>query len=148
MDRNRAEAFAAEMRRKINEKRFVADEIDTILADEVVMYTPRFWRPITNRLWMRAILEMVPQAVENFTYQRHWIDGSEVFMEFTGNVGKLGLQGLDIFTLNSEGKVTELTVMIRPPNALAALGEVEDRMLVEMTGVASQDEFAVEKSSS
>lgn len=115
------------------------------MADDVTLHTPRFWRPITDRNWMIGILTMVPQAIENFTYHRHWIDGDDVIMEFKGNIGSLSLQGIDIFTLDEAGKIKELTVMVRPPNALAALGEVEDRMLKEMFGVATQAEFKAKK---
>ena len=142
MDRSVGENFAQAMRAKMEKKEYLdLSSFDSIMADEVVLYTPRFWKPITDRNWMIGILHMIPQAIEGFTYKRHWVDGTEVFMEFVGNVGKYTLQGLDIFTLNEEGKIKELTVMVRPPNALAALGEVEDKMLHQLFGVSSQAEF-------
>ncbi|WOE75492.1 hypothetical protein [Alterisphingorhabdus coralli] len=142
MDHAIGENFAASMRSKIESKAFLdPGSFQDMLADEVKLFTPRFWSPITDRNWMIGILCMVPQAIENFTYERHWVAGSEVFMEFTGNVGKYSLQGLDIFTIEDDGKIKELTVMVRPPNALEALGAVEDKMLKELFGVATQAEF-------
>lgn len=147
VERRTVEEFVDFFRKHIERGDFTdASHLSERMADEVTLHTPRFWRPITDRNWMIGILTMVPQAIENFTYHRHWIDGADAIMEFKGNIGKLSLQGIDIFTLDEDGKIKELTVLVRPPNALAALGEMEDRMLKEMFGVATQDEFKAKKS--
>ena len=142
MDRKIAQDFADFLQAYIEKGDFSNPAIlSEHIAETVVLYTPRFWRPITDRNWMIGILTMVPQAIENFTYHRRWIDGDEVIMEFSGNVVKLALQGIDIITLDDAGKIKELTVFVRPPNSLAALGEIEDRMLKEMFNVGTQDEY-------
>lgn len=142
-DRELMEKLAAHLREEVkNPDQLNPAGISEWVAESPVLYTPRFWKPITDRNWMIGILTMVPRAIEGFTYFRHWIDGNELIMEFKGNVGQYGLQGIDIFSLNDEGKIQELTVFVRPPNSLAALGEVEDRMLKEMFGVATQKEFS------
>jgi hypothetical protein len=145
-DRAIAEEFVAELKRHIETGTYKDPAaFDHRVAEEVVLHTPRFWRPITDRNWMLGILSMVPQAIEGFTYHRHWIDGHDVIMEFAGDVGGLRLQGIDIFTLDPNGKITELTVLVRPPNALAGLGEREDAMLKKLFGVATQAEFTSRK---
>ena len=147
LDRAKAEAFIDLIKTSVADPQSMdMDKIADMVADDPILYTPRFWRPITDKNWMTGILAMIPRAVENFTYFRHWIDGNDVIMEFKGNVGKFTLQGIDIFTLTDEGKIKELTVFVRPPNALAALGEVEDKMLLEMMGAATQDDFAAKSS--
>ena len=51
-------------------------------------------------------------------------------LEFIGRVGGLELQGIDLITLNDEGRLQALDVLIRPANAIAALQErVGPRML-------------------
>lgn len=141
-DQSVAEAFAQRLRRFIDEKAYLNPAaFSDMVADEVVLHTPRFWRPVTDRNWMIGILSMVPQAIEGFAYHRQWIEGNEVVMEFDGKVGDKKLHGIDIFTLNERGQIASLTVFIRPPNGLEALAEREDAMLQQMFGVAKQDEF-------
>ena len=104
------------------------------LAEEVTMHTPRFFKPITNRTHMKAALGAFVSLVEGLTYadQRHWVSGNDVVFEFRGKVGKIEMHGIDIFTLNEAGKITELSVMIRPESALQAIGETEDKMVMQM----------------
>ncbi len=141
-DRDIAEAFANRLREFIDQRTYLdPTAFDSMVADEVVLHTPRFWRPVTDRNWMIGILSMVPQAIEGFAYHRQWIDGNEVVMEFDGKVGDKNLHGIDIFSLNERGQIASLTVFIRPPNGLEALAEREDAMLKQMFGVARQDDF-------
>ena len=143
VERAVAEEFVSYIRAYVEARDFSdPSALAARLAENVTLHTPRFWRPITDRNWLIGILNMVPQAIDGFTYHRSWIDGSEAIMEFKGEVNGLGLQGIDIFTLNDEGKVESLTVFVRPPNALAALGEIEDVMLKKLFGVATQKEFS------
>jgi len=143
VERAVAEEFVSFIRTYVEARDFTdPSALAARLADTVTLHTPRFWRPITDRNWLIGILNMVPQAIDGFTYHRSWIDGSEAIMEFKGEVNGLGLQGIDIFTLNDEGKVESLTVFVRPPNALAALGEIEDIMLKKLFGVSTQKEFS------
>lgn len=142
MNREIAENFSKRLRTHILDGTYRDPRsFDDMVAEEVVLHTPRFWRPVTNRKWMMGILSMVPQAIEQFTYHRQWIDGDEVIMEFSGQIGEKKLQGIDIFTLNEAGRVKSLTVFIRPPNTLEALGEREDAMLKQIFGVTRQDEL-------
>jgi hypothetical protein len=137
-----AAAFAGKLRRFIDEKAYLDPAaFSEMVADEVVLHTLRFWRPVTDRNWMIGILSMVPQAIEGFAYHRQWIEGNEVVMEFDGKVGDKALHGIDIFTLNERGQISSLTVFIRPPNGLEALAEREDALLQQMFGVARQDDF-------
>ena len=67
-------------------------------------------------------------TIEDFTYRREWHDDSrdsgEIALEFHGHVGEIGLQGIDLITLNDRGQLQNLDVMIRPMNALSALRDV------------------------
>ena len=52
-------------------------------------------------------------------------------MEFKGHVRntEVLVHGLDIFTIDSEGKASELTVFLRPTKALETLGAIEDELV-------------------
>lgn len=134
--------FAANILKIIEDKSYRDPSIfNDLLAADVVLHTPRFWKPITNRDWMMGILSMAPQVIDDFSYHRIWVDGADVLMEFRGTVNGKSLHGIDIFTLDETGRVKELTVMVRPPNVLAALGEKEDALLARLFGAATQAEF-------
>jgi hypothetical protein len=45
-------------------------------------------------------------------------------LEFTGHVGPLDLQGIDLITLDGEGRIANLDVLMRPMNAVAKLQEI------------------------
>jgi hypothetical protein len=102
--------------------------IDELIGDEITFYTPRFLKPHTDRETVKRILQGIPLVIENFHYERTWAAGDEALMEFKGNVGDFQVHGLDIFTLGDDGRARELTVFVRPPKGLQALGEAEDKM--------------------
>ena len=102
--------------------------IDELIGEEITFYTPRFLKPHTDRETVKRILQGIPLVIENFHYERTWAAGDEALMEFKGNVGGFQVHGLDIFTLGDDGRARELTVFVRPPKGLQALGEAEDRM--------------------
>ncbi|GIK50253.1 MAG: hypothetical protein KJZ75_15825 [Hyphomonadaceae bacterium] len=112
------------------------DGIDAVLADEVELNTPRFLKAITDKAHVQIVLKTIPKIVEDFHYDRTWPCGDEAIMEFKGNIGPIQVHGLDIFRLNEQGKVKELTVFIRPTKAHAALAESEDALIRAELGKA------------
>lgn len=104
--------------------------IEAMLADQVELNTPRFLKPIRDRKHVTIVLQTIPKVIENFHYVRTWPAADEAIMEFKGNIGAIEVHGLDIFHLDTSGKVDELTVFIRPTKAHAALGEAEDALIL------------------
>ncbi|NIB42486.1 nuclear transport factor 2 family protein [Pseudomaricurvus alkylphenolicus] len=104
------------------------------MADEVVFHTPRFHKPITDREHAKAAITGFVGLVEDLNYsdQRHWVDGNELVFEFKGRVGKFELQGVDLISLDEDGKIKELSAIIRPPRALEELGKVEDQFIMDL----------------
>ncbi len=105
------------------------------LAPGVKLYTPRHLKPVTDPMQVAIILRSIPQLLEGFRYDRSWATGDETIMEFKGSIassnGPVDVHGLDIFTIDADGKVSELTVFIRPTKAHAALAEREDALVIE-----------------
>lgn len=108
--------------------------IGELFAESVVFHTPRFLRPITERSHLLMVLKGIIDHVEGFDYYRIFVNGNEAVMEFKGQMNGVVVHGVDIFTLDESGKAKELTVMIRPNKALAAIGEMEDKFLQGMGG--------------
>ena len=109
--------------------------VDGLLAEDVTFGAPPYWSKLEGRAVCARLLRIIIEVIPDFTYHREWINGREIVLEFTGHVGDLGLQGVDIITLNAEGTVQNLDVMLRPANALMELMRVVgERMQAELAG--------------
>jgi len=106
-------------------------QIADLLAPEACLNTPRHFKPITDPRHFAAVLMIVPQVIEGFHYSRTWAQGDIALMEFKGTIEGKQIHGLDIFELNDDNRVRELTVFLRPTTAHALLGEAEDRLIRE-----------------
>ena len=108
--------------------RFVAsgdrDLLARLLAEHIVFRSPFVQSPIPGRPATLLVLTTVVQIFENFRYHRTFVAGThDVALEFSANIGKWQLKGIDLIKFNEAGEMTEFEVMIRPIKALAALGE-------------------------
>jgi hypothetical protein len=109
---------------RIVERRDTAD-LASILADDVVFRSPAFFKPYPGREATVLVLGTVLTVFEDFTYHRtfHTPDGHSTILEFSARVGDKQLKGIDMFRFDAEGLIAEMEVMIRPGNALMALGQ-------------------------
>jgi hypothetical protein len=95
-----------------------------LLSEHIVFRSPFLQSPIPGRTATLLVLTTVVQIFENFHYHRTFIGGShDVALEFSANIGKWQLKGIDLIRFNDAGEMAEFEVMIRPIKALAALGE-------------------------
>ena len=112
------------------------DGIGAQLADDVSMGAPPYWNELQGKEVVHRLLSVIVDTIEDFTYHREWVDGSELALEFRGHVGELGLHGMDLITLNEGGQIQHLDVLIRPANALmglmSAVGEKMQAKLAEL----------------
>ena len=90
---------------------------------------PPYWPRFEGRAQVHHLLGLILETIEGFTYRREWERGNELALEFTGRVDDNGLQGIDLITLDAEGRLANLDVMIRPLNSLIAL---RDRVAPQM----------------
>ena len=108
--------------------RFVAsgdrDLLASLLSEYIVFRSPFVQSPIPGRPATLLVLTTVVQIFENFRYHRTFIAGPhDAALEFSANIGKWQLKGIDLIKFNDAGEMLEFEVMIRPIKALAALGE-------------------------
>jgi SnoaL-like domain len=94
------------------------------LAAEIRFRSPVTFRAYEGRDLVGAILtEGAMNVFEDFRYTDQVEDGDVAALIFTARVGERELDGLDLLRFDDEGKVAELTVMVRPMSGLAALAE-------------------------
>jgi hypothetical protein len=80
--------------------------------------------PIPGRTATLLVLTTVVQIFENFRYHREFVAGShDAALEFSANIGKWQLKGIDLIKFNASGEMIEFEVMVRPIKALQALGD-------------------------
>jgi len=113
--------------------RIVADRemaaLNDLPAENVEFHSPFVWTPKRGRDQTRMILTLVSGVFEDFTYHRQWIDGGEWALELSARIGDLEAKGLDLISLGARGEITRFEVLIRPANALRALGEEMGRLM-------------------
>ena len=95
-----------------------------VLADGVRLGAPPYWAKLEGKALVQHLLGLVITAIDGFTYRREWVQGSELALEFTGRVGELDIQGVDLITLDGSNRVRNLDVPMRPVNAVVALQEI------------------------
>jgi hypothetical protein len=114
-----AERFLSEWHRVVAEKDLAA--LPTLLASDVRLGAPPYWQKLQGERIVGHLLGLILQTVEDFSYRREWTRGTELALEFTGKVGDLELQGIDLITLNRDGRIQNLDVLMRPVNGVIAL---------------------------
>jgi hypothetical protein len=114
--------------------RFVAsadrDLLASLLSEHIVFRSPFVQSPIEGRTATLLVLTTVVQIFENFRYQRSFVAGPhDAALEFSANIGKWQLKGIDLIKFSEGGEMVEFEVMIRPIKALQALGEEMGRRI-------------------
>jgi hypothetical protein len=101
------------------------DAAVALLREDVVFRSPVVFTPYEGREALRQILGAVIEVFEDFRYVREiGADGArDHALVFEARVGDKQLQGCDFIQLDDDGAITELTVMVRPMQAMLALAE-------------------------
>ena len=97
--------------------------LDALLAEDITLGAPPYWDKLEGRKLVAHLLGLIVHTIEGFSYHREWRSGSEIALEFTGQIDENALQGIDLISLNDRGQVQNLDVLMRPVNAVIALRE-------------------------
>ena len=95
----------------------------TILADQVEFRPPTYFATWTGKEPVAAVLGHVGQVFEDFKYRRVMGDGKDWALEFQCKVGELDAVGVDLLTLDDDGKIINFEVVMRPYKSIGALKE-------------------------
>ncbi|MEA1942894.1 MAG: nuclear transport factor 2 family protein [Pseudomonadota bacterium] len=90
----------------------------SIIAEGCELHSPVVWKPAADKHYLLHILMGVITTIDGFDYRRQWVDGNEILLEFTGTVDGKGLVGIDKISLNDDGHMDRIEVLIRPMNTL------------------------------
>ncbi len=100
-------------------------ELASILHPKAVFRSPMAHTPYASAQAVQLILGTVVKVFEDFSYHRELasFDGLSVVLEFSAKVGDKGLKGIDMIQFDSDGKIVDFEVMVRPMSGLQALGD-------------------------
>ena len=98
--------------------------LPTILNDSAVFRSPMAFKPYVSAAAVNLILNTVMKVFNQFEYHRQLVseDGLNVVLEFSAVVDGKSLKGIDLIRFDEAGLIVDFEVMVRPFNALQALG--------------------------
>lgn len=102
---------------------FDHEAIVATLADDVTMFSPVAHKPFEGRENVSGVLAAVMSTFTEFRYVDELEGDGTHALVFRAKVGDKDVQGLDHLVHDADGKVRELTVMLRPLSAIVAMGE-------------------------
>jgi hypothetical protein len=94
-----------------------------LLADDVVFRSPAVFKPYQGRETVATILRTVAEVFEDFRYTDELAGETAHGLVFEARVGDRQVQGLDLIREDADGRIAELTVMIRPASGLMAVAQ-------------------------
>lgn len=113
------------------------DQLKNLIADDAVLHSPVVWTPQQGKrivsIYLTAAASII--ANEHFKYVREVSNNEHSILEFTTNIDGITVEGVDMLTFNTEGKLKDIKVMIRPLKAIQIvhqkMGEFLNRMKKE-----------------
>jgi hypothetical protein len=99
-----------------------------------VVHTPQHGRDIAFKYLASA--EKVLGG-PGFVYRGEWRSENGAVLEFENEIEGIKLNGVDIVTFDSEGRITHFKVMVRPLKAINLLHRLMGEELMRQTGSAS-----------
>jgi hypothetical protein len=91
---------------------------DVELADDVTFHSPI--RSYTGRADVAHLFATIGKVLGNITEQHSHVTGTRSATEFTGRAGENDLNGVLVQQLDDEGRLIEVTLMLRPFKELRA----------------------------
>jgi hypothetical protein len=104
------------------------EAVPDVLAEDVVFRSPVVFKAYEGRDVVGLILtEGAMKVFEDFRYTDRFENDDEAALIFEARVGDREVQGLDLLRFDADGRVSELTVMVRPMSGMHALAEAMER---------------------
>ena len=108
-----------------------ARELATLLADDVVFYspivhTPQAGKPITTQYLVAALHVF---GNETFRYVREVVGEHDAVLEFMVEIEGISVNGVDMIKWNDAGQIVEFKVMLRPLKAINLIHQKMAAML-------------------
>ena len=103
--------------------------IDELFAEDVVFRSPVVFKPYEGREAVALLLGAVSQVFEDFRYTDQVESGNSATLVFSARVGDRELDGIDYLEFEDDGRISRMTVFIRPMSGVNALADAMKRQL-------------------
>ena len=100
-----------------------------LFAEDVVFRSPVVFKPYAGRDALAVLLGAVVRVFEDFRYVEQVETGDAAVLMFEARVGDRDVQGVDILRFDGDGRIHEMTVMVRPMSGMHALAEAMQAQL-------------------
>ena len=107
--------------------------LDALLADEVVFHSPVVHTPQRGRTLTRMYLTAAMHVLGNasFRYVREVSGDCNAVLEFEAEVDSITVNGVDMIRWDSQGRIVDFKVMVRPARAMALLQQKMAELLAQ-----------------
>lgn len=95
--------------------------VPALMAADVAFQPPTYWATWNGRDAVAAVLGHVNEVFTEFRYRRVMGAGKDWALEFQCKIDGLDCVGVDLITLNDEGLIQNLEVVMRPYKTIGAL---------------------------
>ena len=98
-------------------------ELDGLLADDAVFYSPAVFTPQEGRDTTLAYLTAAAKVFgdTDFHYVEQWFGERSAILEFAATLDGKYVNGIDMIHWNDDEKIVSFKVMVRPLKGLQAL---------------------------
>ena len=113
----------------------LSEGLDTLLADDVVFYSPIVYTPQRGKAVTTMYLNAAAQTLPGdggdgaFRYTKQVLADNVAVLEFETTVDGKYVNGVDIIRCDDDGRIVEFRVMIRPLQAINIVHEQMRAML-------------------
>ena len=99
------------------------DELEDMLAEDAVFYSPAVFTPQVGRAKAAAYLSAAERmfAGADFRYVEQWFSQYSAILEFTTDLDGIHIDGIDMIHWNDDDRIVSFKVMIRPLKALQSV---------------------------
>lgn len=113
------------------------DAVRDSLAPEVIFNSPVAFRPFEGREVVAEVLEAVMGTFEDFTYTDELAGDTAHALVFSARVADKRLWGIDLLRFDSDGRINDFTVLVRPLSATIALAQAMGPKVAHLKGAAA-----------
>lgn len=120
-----------------------ADSLDAeilmdLLDENVIFHSPIVHKPQKGKMLTGIYLLSAAQTFaankESFKYVREVVNEEHIILEFNAMLEGIFVNGVDMIKINSEGKIQEFKVMIRPLKGINIIHNKMAEMIQKMGG--------------
>jgi hypothetical protein len=100
--------------------------LDSLLADDVVFYSPVVHRPQVGKVlagaYLRAAVGVLGKA--DFRYVEEWPSANSAVLEFEATIDSVVINGIDIIHFDADQRIVRFKVMVRPLKGMETLRQM------------------------